>query len=102
MRRRITIADSRFTNAAAITWRRRRLVTRFDIAHCFRTYTLTLPNILDCIGRFDAAAEALGEALRLAPKHSGYLTNLGLIQQRQHKLDEAEPTFQAVLAKEPS
>jgi len=77
-------------------------VTRFDIAHCFRTYTLTLPNILDCIGRFDAAAEALGEALRLAPKHSGYLTNLGLIQQRQHKLDEAEQTFGAVLANDPS
>jgi tetratricopeptide (TPR) repeat protein len=53
------------------------------------------------LGRFEDAARVFQAALRLDPRHTGSLNDLGLIELREERLDAARRCFEAVLAIDP-
>ena len=63
---------------------------------------VALAHVLELQGRNAEAIDALTAALRQAPEHPGYLLNLGLLQQKSGRLDEAEATLRTACEKHTS
>ncbi len=58
-------------------------------------------NVMDALGKLDAAVAALEAVLRLQPDDPGAWYNLGLLFQRQGRADEAEPAVRRALEADP-
>ena len=60
-----------------------------------------MANVLCGLERFDEAAQAIKEALRLKPDYPEGINTMGTILERQNKLDDALACFQHVLELQP-